>query len=68
MKESNKQLIRDLISEIDRNICRHEDTHRGGFLWTICDACGRKWADDEGGMPEYKEPECVTRAYEILDK
>ena len=36
--------------------CLHEDTHRGGAIWEICDQCGAKWADDEGGRPEWKEP------------
>ncbi len=30
--------------------CEHEDTHRGGSIWTICDQCGKQWADDEGGF------------------
>jgi hypothetical protein len=30
--------------------CEHEDTHRGGAIWTICDQCGKRWADDEGGL------------------
>jgi hypothetical protein len=25
-------------------------------LWTICNSCGAKWADDEGGMPEWQDP------------
>lgn len=29
--------------------CDHTYTHRGGAIWTICDDCGREWADDEGG-------------------
>lgn len=40
--------------------CHHESTHRGGVLWTICDDCGRKWADDEGGFVEYREPIPIT--------
>lgn len=40
--------------------CHHETTHRGGVIWTICDGCGKKWADDEGGFVGYREPEPIT--------
>lgn len=40
----------------DRNTCRHENTHRGGAIWTICDDCDAQWADDRGGMPEWEDP------------
>ncbi len=51
--EAAKRLLdRDQI-----NTCQHENTHRGGYLWEICDDCGRKWADDEGGKPEFTPPQ-----------
>lgn len=56
------ELLTGLLREIDRNTCTHEETHRGGFIWEICDMCGAKWADDEGGKPEFKWPEIVERA------
>lgn len=59
-------LVRDLVREIERNTCTHEETHRGGFLWEICDLCGAKWADDRGGKPEFQWPDCVERAHEWL--
>jgi hypothetical protein len=31
-------------------ICPHEERHRGGVIWEICDACGAQWADDRGGF------------------
>lgn len=31
--------------------CPHANTYRGGVQWTICEDCGEKWADDEGGKP-----------------
>ncbi len=31
-------------------ICPHEERHRGGSIWEICDACGAMWADDRGGF------------------
>jgi len=56
-------IIGELVGALDaveslarRNICAHEDTHRGGAIWEICDLCGAKWADDEGGKPEFREP------------
>ncbi len=66
--EMNKamELLRGLVSEIERQTCEHEETHRGGAIWEICDSCGRKWADDEGGKPEFEWPESVEKAREFL--
>jgi len=50
----------------ERNTCTHEETHRGGFLWEICDSCGAKWADDEGGKPEFTEPTEISAARAAL--
>lgn len=58
--------LTDVLREYDRGICEHEETHRGGFIWTICDQCGRKWADDEGGFQPHVDPPAVVRAREIL--
>ena len=62
-REANRQRIealeaalKRLLDRDERNTCQHEDTHRGGFLWTICDACGSKWADDEGGKSDWQDP------------
>lgn len=38
------------------NTCQHENTHRGGGIWEICDECGAKWADDRGGKPKWEDP------------
>ena len=62
-----KTLAKDLLREIERQTCAHEETHRGGFLWEICDACGAKWADDEGGKPEFKWPKVVEKARAMLE-
>ena len=45
-----------LLKRDERNTCQHENTIRGGTLWTLCQDCGRKWADDEGGFPGFQEP------------
>jgi hypothetical protein len=44
-----RELFERALKLAGKNICPHEDTHRGGVLWEICDSCGKKWADDEGG-------------------
>lgn len=50
--------------------CLHENTHRGGVLWEICDDCGMKWADDEGGKPDdaHNIPKEIEDAYDLLDE
>jgi len=61
-----KKALEGLINIIERNECRHEETSRGGAIWTICQMCNRQWADNDGGMPEYKEPPELTAAYSVL--
>ncbi|MGR7993899.1 hypothetical protein [Xanthobacter sp. ZOL 2024] len=61
-----RSVLRDLLDYTERNECTHEETHRGGVLWTICDCCGRKWADDEGGFTPYVEPHQITAARELI--
>lgn len=46
----------EALEHADRQICYHEETHRGGAIWTICDQCGAKFADDEGGVPVIESP------------
>ena len=67
LREKNKKLVRALGSFL-RNYkpCTHEETHRGGTIWTICDACGQKWADDEGGFQPYAEPQWISNARTLL--
>ena len=59
-------VLNRLVSFADNRICRHEETHRGGLIWEICDFCGAKWADDEGGKPEFVEPKEIKDAYRAL--
>lgn len=54
--------LEDLIKYSERQICGHEDTHRGGSIWEICDSCGQSWADDRGGKPEFEWPEEIQEA------
>jgi len=54
MKISKQKVItvlKNIIDYSNTNTCLHEETHRGGTIWEICDTCGMKWADDEGGKP-----------------
>lgn len=76
LRECRSELIdllcvfRALTDYAVRNCCLHESTHRGGILWEICDNCGAKWADDEGGMPpEAREhPKEIQEALDILER
>lgn len=61
-------LIESLLKHIEETTCTHESTHRGGAIWEICDDCGAKWADDQGGKPEFKWPKAVIAARARLGK
>ena len=59
MNEITKELLdalKGMMQRDERNTCQHENVRRGGVIWTICEDCGSKWADDEGGMPEWRDP------------
>jgi len=58
--------IRAALDYAGRNICAHEDTERGGFIWTICQQCGAKWADDQGGFEPSIWPEILDAAMDAL--
>jgi len=62
------EAMKNLLAWAETQLCEHEETHRGGVIWEICDQCGMKWADDEGGKPEYKEPQAITNAREAIAK
>lgn len=64
--ERLRKVLGDLLEFAERQECTHEDTYRGGTIWTICSACGQKWADDEGGFPGYVEPKEITAARNVL--
>lgn len=49
------------------NTCTHEETYRGGAIWTICSRCHCKWADDEGGFPGFVEPAVFEQARAALE-
>lgn len=60
--ERLRSALDGVLRYVDTQTCAHEDTHRGGFLWTICDACGMKWADDEGGFQPHVDAPAVAEA------
>ena len=61
-----REALKHLLSYAERQICEHEETHRGGAIWEICDMCGAKWADDEGGKPEFMWPDEIKAAHAAL--
>lgn len=65
-KDAIEQAVEALISYTEQQECVHDETYRGGAIWEICSQCGSKWADDEGGKPEYIEPEVIIRAKQAL--
>lgn len=62
------RLLRALIEHVEGETCTHEGTHRGGIIWEICDDCGAKWADDQGGKPKFRWPHSVTKARAFLSR
>lgn len=66
-KASLRQALKDLVEYVERNRCLHEETERGGVIWTICKGCGKKWADDEGGFRLDPEPNELSYAKYLLD-
>lgn len=67
LREAGEVLDR-LLRRDEINTCQHDETHRGGVLWEICDSCGAKWAEDEGGKPEWKDPQEWIDARDIISK
>lgn len=66
LSDTNNKAFTDLLFWAERQICTHEETHRGGAIWEICDMCGAKWADDEGGKPEFSWPSEILGARKAL--
>ena len=60
------ELLKSVLREYDQQVCTHEETYRGGAIWEICSICGTKWADDEGGKPEFKWPDAIEQLRALL--
>ena len=58
--------LESLLRYVDRETCAHEETHRGGAIWTICDGCGKQWADDDGGFQPHRDAPAVAAARALL--
>jgi hypothetical protein len=69
---SDESELRDalgkLLAHVDRETCTHEETYRGGAIWTFCRQCGRKWADDRGGFEPHEDAPAVAAARVLLNK
>jgi hypothetical protein len=52
-KHPTRQYLYALLSEVCAqpaaapSDCHHDDTVRQGAIWTACQQCGKRWADDE---------------------
>lgn len=70
MKPKERKVFLALLGYAEKNTCLHKETHRGGAIWTICDDCGRKWADDEGGVPDdaHEWPKEIAAAQDLAMK
>jgi ribosomal protein L37AE/L43A len=66
--ERLREALRALLEHVEKETCLHEEIYRGGAIWEICRDCGAKWADDEGGKPEFKWPQAVEQARAALPK
>lgn len=62
-----RAVLADLLKHVDQETCTHEETHRGGAIWTICNSCGRKWADDRGGFVPHEDHPAVAAARKYLE-
>ena len=60
------EIMTNLLHFAESQTCQHDETHRGGAIWEICNQCGAKWADDEGGRPEFKWPDAIAGAQLFL--
>ena len=62
------EALKELLNRDELRTCMHENTHRGGAIWEICDDCGAKWADDRGGKPAWVDPVEWDLAYAAIAK
>lgn len=67
MNAQELKVFKSLLRFAEINTCTHEETHRGGTIWTICDRCGCKWADDEDDKSHLGYPEPIVSAQALLD-
>jgi hypothetical protein len=63
-----EEALHRAIGLAQKHVCLHEDTHRGGASWEICNDCGMKWHDSDGGREGYvnKDAEELDSLMELL--
>jgi hypothetical protein len=61
-----RKALSGLLKEHDKNTCTHEETYRGGAVWTVCAICDAKWSDDDGGFKPHEDSPAVTLARALL--
>ena len=67
--ERVREALAVLLEYAEQNECQHEETHLReveGVLWTICEGCNQRWADDEGGFQPYQDPAAIAGARAAL--
>lgn len=67
-RDAALKTLEALLERDELNTCLHENTHRGGAIWEICDDCGANWADDQGGKPAWKDPQEWIDARALIAK
>ena len=67
VRKQDTELIRQMLEYIEQNTCQHEETHRGGAIWEICDGCNAQWVDDYGGKPNFAWAPIVLAARARLE-
>lgn len=60
------ETMQALVRHIESETCTHEETHRGGAIWEICDGCGMQWSDDRNPRTPFEWPKCVEDARAML--
>lgn len=65
--EQARDALLTLLARDMGNTCQHENTHRGGAIWEICDDCGAQWADDRNPKPKWKDPKEWPAAEQAID-
>ncbi len=63
--EQLAEVVALVVNEASLKMCLHEETHRAGAIWSVCDQCGVKWADDEP-KPLPKQPRWYPMATQAL--
>lgn len=66
LRLKERAALAGLLRYVDSITCTHESTHRSGAIWTICDDCEMKRADDRGGFKPYKDAPEVRKARAAL--